>query len=237
MRSRLESITKTILVGITILFSGQFLGQYLYHDHRVAIIQDQDGYTNVREGQSLNSNIIDTLESSEFFLYQSGDTTDWVLVWTFSKGGLGYVHKSRILDVCEMEVSTQLEIVTGVIDKEIEVLSETSKIRNQIHDEIYVPGLEALICYLANHQNVELFEKFLNGFCMEYGSAAESPLIALGYIFRNNPEWTIDLLKKCICERIKEWIPYAIEGIDYSDLPGQEKINLKEILNELKENW
>jgi hypothetical protein len=61
----------------------------------IAIIQDPDGYTNVRNGMSKNSEIIDRLfEGENYEVFPSSDN-NWWLVYTQSNVK-GYVHKSRI---------------------------------------------------------------------------------------------------------------------------------------------
>ena len=61
----------------------------------IAIIQDPDGYTNVRNGMSTNAKIIDRLfEGEHFEVFPSSDNNWWV-VYTQSNVK-GYVHKSRI---------------------------------------------------------------------------------------------------------------------------------------------
>ncbi len=61
----------------------------------IAIIQDPDGYTNVRNGMSKNSEIIDRLfEGENYEVFPSSDNNWWV-VYTQSNVK-GYVHKSRI---------------------------------------------------------------------------------------------------------------------------------------------
>ena len=61
----------------------------------IAIIQDPDGYTNVRNGMSTNAKIIDRLfEGEHYEVFPSSDNNWWV-VYTQSNVK-GYVHKSRI---------------------------------------------------------------------------------------------------------------------------------------------
>jgi hypothetical protein len=61
----------------------------------IAIIQDPDGYTNVRNGMSKNAEIIDRLfEGENYEVFPTSDS-NWWLVYTQSKIK-GYVHKSRI---------------------------------------------------------------------------------------------------------------------------------------------
>lgn len=58
------------------------------------VINDPDGYTNIRKSNSVNSGIIGKIVDGEVFTYwESNDS--WYIVQT-AKGIKGYVHKSRI---------------------------------------------------------------------------------------------------------------------------------------------
>jgi hypothetical protein len=61
---------------------------------RRGIIQDPDGYVNIRANRSIKSKILGTIKEGEIFKYweQSGN---WYIVQT-DKGVRGFVHKTRI---------------------------------------------------------------------------------------------------------------------------------------------
>lgn len=61
----------------------------------IAIIQDPDGYTNVRNGMSTNALIIDKLFEGEHYEVFPSSDSNWWMVLTQTKVK-GYVHKSRI---------------------------------------------------------------------------------------------------------------------------------------------
>jgi len=61
----------------------------------IAIIDDPDGYTNVRNGMSTNAKIIDRLNKGENFEVFPSSSNNWWIVYTKSNV-TGYVHKSRI---------------------------------------------------------------------------------------------------------------------------------------------
>mgnify|MGYP001095724629 FL=1 len=61
----------------------------------IAIIQDPDGYTNVRNGMSTNAKIIDRLFEGEHYEVFPSSENNWWVVYTQSNVK-GYVHKSRI---------------------------------------------------------------------------------------------------------------------------------------------
>lgn len=70
----------------------------------VGIINDKDGYTNVREAPSNEAKVIDKITDKEYFYYVPNSNSDW---WQVSrkddiKAIVGYVHKSRILKYSTM---------------------------------------------------------------------------------------------------------------------------------------
>ena len=78
---------------------------------QIAIIQDQDGYTNVRAQPNAKSKVIYVLHEAEMFEYNTEDgSSQWVKIfirknkfdihpWADDKDLIGYIHRSRILDI------------------------------------------------------------------------------------------------------------------------------------------
>ncbi len=67
-----------------------------------AIINDKDGYVNIRESRSITSRIVGKIKNDSIFSYDESDKSDWVRVYpqdaeVESGGTAGFVHKSRIL--------------------------------------------------------------------------------------------------------------------------------------------
>jgi hypothetical protein len=59
------------------------------------IINDPDGYVNIREGKSISSKVTGKIVDKEEFLYWENKNSDWWKVMTHNLVE-GYVHKSRI---------------------------------------------------------------------------------------------------------------------------------------------
>lgn len=88
----------------------------LFHVHgwgQIAVIQDQDGFTNVRQSPSSKGKVIYKILEDEVFIYDELKTnSDWVTVYIskhkFDLSSdenstlMGYVHKSRLLPVDEL---------------------------------------------------------------------------------------------------------------------------------------
>ncbi len=60
-----------------------------------AVINDPDGYTNVRTGQSSSSAIVAKVKAGEIFEFESGGDSEWRKV-TLASGKTGWMHVSRI---------------------------------------------------------------------------------------------------------------------------------------------
>jgi len=103
---------KNFLIIITILFfSNLNYGQ-------IAVIKDNDGFTNVRKLPNGDSEIIYKLKDSEIFSYQESKS-DWITVY-ISKNKyqlecddndtfLGYIHKSRLYPIENLNVYSGTE--------------------------------------------------------------------------------------------------------------------------------
>jgi hypothetical protein len=66
-----------------------------------AIINDKDGYVNIRENRSVSSAVVGKILNDDVFDYDESDKSEWVRVYTQEiedkSGGIaGFVYKSRI---------------------------------------------------------------------------------------------------------------------------------------------
>ncbi|MPS72952.1 MAG: SH3 domain-containing protein [Chryseobacterium sp.] len=72
-----------------------FFKSYIIKSEKIeSIIQDPDGYTNLRKEKNVQSEILQKIKSGEYIEVLE-NTGDWFLVKT-KEGEKGYVHKSRI---------------------------------------------------------------------------------------------------------------------------------------------
>jgi hypothetical protein len=86
------------LIHISFLFLVYFPG----FGQDIAIINDKDGYTNVRENTSTQSKIIGKkIENDVFYCIISKDS-DWYEV-SLESGTMGYIHKSRITPLSSLQ--------------------------------------------------------------------------------------------------------------------------------------
>ncbi len=64
----------------------------------VAVIQDKDGYTNVRASPDLKAAVVDKLHTGEHFFVRQFTEEEWARVCT-PRGVWGYAHRSRLKKV------------------------------------------------------------------------------------------------------------------------------------------
>jgi len=62
---------------------------------RAGVIDDPDGYVNVRAGKSAEAAVIATVKTGERFTFESDDDPDWYKV-TLASDKSGWMHFSRI---------------------------------------------------------------------------------------------------------------------------------------------
>jgi hypothetical protein len=90
----------------------------IYGQNNLARINDVDGFTFLRNGQSINSVIIDTIYENEFF-YCIQSNSDWFEVTEIKWDRMGYpikgfIHKSRIQMIDELNNEKLKELIQSV---------------------------------------------------------------------------------------------------------------------------
>lgn len=80
--------------NILILFclSITFIG---YSQSKIGLINDKDGFTNIRVDRSNKSDIIGKIIDKEYFTFFENANSNWWIIQT-ENGQIGYIHKSRI---------------------------------------------------------------------------------------------------------------------------------------------
>jgi hypothetical protein len=94
---------KKILVLLILIFTQHLFAQNT-EGYGFAIIDDKDGFTNIREEPNMKSKIVGNVKEGElFFCFSNEKHKDWFAVDVKNNYNLsGYVHKSRIKFVEEL---------------------------------------------------------------------------------------------------------------------------------------
>ena len=184
---------KQLLFVLFVLISFSSISQNL----KFGIINDPDGYTNVRSEPRGNSKIIRQINENEVFSYTYTDSHDWYEVTlinchdsnntTYFPSMVGYMHKSRVRDLDSLEVQKKGDIIKAIFDKEIALYKKTDTSSHcewvNFHERIFDPNLKFITKFICNTNDEELFRTYIELILIEGGSADESPRFALGDLY------------------------------------------------------
>ena len=144
-----------------LLFGLVFLAKTTFG--QVAIIQDKDGFTNVRNKPSSESEIIYKLIDNEAFFYYEdsfGDTenTDWIYVmipknkfsvqWSYGYY-YGYIHKSRLKPISQLENVTEPDQILKFTISKV-------NIKDKRQGKVMVEGEEVYLINGLGYYGVEI---------------------------------------------------------------------------------
>jgi hypothetical protein len=85
------------LVSILLIIINLFAGL-----SNLAIIADKDGFVNIRDGTSVNSNIVGQIQKDSIFSYTKIDCPWWEVEY---KGHKGYIHSSKMIPLDQLSIS------------------------------------------------------------------------------------------------------------------------------------
>jgi hypothetical protein len=82
------------------------------------MINDADGFANVRSGPGKSFNVVDTLYKDDFFYFKFVENSDWAQVTAWKGRQIeGFLHKSRIQEVKRLDVNKQKRLIIQVLDR------------------------------------------------------------------------------------------------------------------------
>jgi len=201
----------------------------LFAQRKLAIINDPDGFTNVRSGQGKDFPIIGTIEKDEFFDCDMTTKDEWVKVLTFgcSKTQIeGYIHRSKVQLVENFNDKKQKELITQILNKQKRLIENFITARENKDSVVYEPTykehayhsycqyssiLEILPKYFCATNDVEIIKLFFATMLADNGSANEIPSFAIGECFVCKTNMIIEQLKKIENIEQKEYILDHIE--------------------------
>jgi len=97
---------------IGIFFSSGIYSSILYdssfisYEMRLGVINDSDGYTNMRAGKGTNHKVIEKILETDIFDYYPTNESNWWKVKNLTTCNEGYVHNSRIKPVNLLDKGT-----------------------------------------------------------------------------------------------------------------------------------
>ncbi len=242
---------KQILILLCLFLSFGVLGQ----PKAKGIINDPDGYTNIRSGKGSNFEIVGKIYENELFVYYDSAGQNWLKVAITKcrcdepnriyNDITGYVHRSRILNTDDLTQEHQKQLLLAIFREEkrlyelvINTKDRTTKEyramsgeMNVFHDYQFDAVLGIFDSYMCQFKDRELLEEYLNLLEVETGSADEMPSYSLGTIFQCHPEWMFESMKKHLdLMNLLEW---GIVNIGFS-ANRNEPSELERKYNELR---
>ena len=225
-----------------------------FAESKLAVINDPDGFTNVRSGQGKEFPVIATIDKDEFFYCDLTARGEWIKIiamkWQDEKQVEGYIHRSRIQLVENLDHKKQKELITQILNRQ-KILADNftaawgSKDYNreqayrtelELYGDIkYSPILEILPKYFCSTNDVEILQLFFSTMWADNGYANEMPSSAIGDCFICKTDIVIEQLTKIKNTEQKEFILDDIEWglINHFNIDENEKSENREY-NKLK---
>ena len=180
---------------------------------RLARVIDADGFTNVRAGQGFSFDIVDRVTTQDFFYCETCVNSDWCRVrlfkWRAGDQVTGYIHKSRIQIIEDLNNKEQKGIILSVLnrqkllaDKFVEshmkydkeskkwnskadsILYRTTVGDLEVHSETaYSAILQFLPRTFCNTRDQQIIDNLFSTIWSDRRSASEEPSFAVGECF------------------------------------------------------
>ena len=201
-----------------------------FADNKVARIKDVDGFTYIRTGQGKDFSIVGTVDTTEFIYCEPTTKSDWVKVMTLSWGEKkqveGYIHKSRIHLIENIDTNEQKRLLTKILNTQKDLADKFRiafenknhkayrKAVNELesYDELkYTPILSILPKYFCATGDSAIIKMFFATMWADRGSANETPSFEIGKCFICNPDLIIRELTKLKTKKEKNSIIDSIE--------------------------
>lgn len=192
-----------------------------------AIINDSDGFTNVRSGPGTDFEVIDTLFNEDFFYFKFDNNSDWAKVTAWKGRQIkGYIHKSRIQEVKNLDNNSLKKIILKVLDRQRTLADSfraawkakdslayrtTGRELEHYSDTKYNPILQVIPEYFCTTNDIKIIDKFFATMWADQGSANEMPSFSIGDCFICNPDLVIERLDKVTDKEQKKLILDHIE--------------------------
>ena len=224
-------------------------------ERKTGIINDPDGYTNIRAGKGANFEIVNKILENELFVYYDSTDQNWLNVAITKcrcdepnriyNDITGYVHRSRILNIDKLTRERQKQLLLAIFKEEkrlyqrvINTKDRTTKEyrsisgeMNVFHDYQFDAVLGLFDTYMCQFKDRELLEEYLKLLEIETGSADEMPSYSLGTIFQCHPEWMFESMKNYL--NLMNLLEWGIVNIGY-DANRNEPSELEKKYNQLR---
>jgi hypothetical protein len=185
-----------------------------FASEKLAIINDPDGYTNIRSGQGIDFPVIATVNKDDFF-YCDMSGSAWLKVVTMQwKGDFqvkGYINRSKVQLVSELETDKQRELINHILTEQKTLainfqkactshdsLAYATAVRalENYGNEKYEPILDILPSYFCKTKDVKMLALFCKTMWADGGTACETPSFVIGDCFVCQPDIVLNQLHR-----------------------------------------
>ncbi|MFV0536590.1 MAG: hypothetical protein ACK5M3_04365 [Dysgonomonas sp.] len=156
----------------------------------LCVINDPDGFVNVRSGAGAGFTVVGKLEEADFFYADLEESQGWIKVtamkWADGAEVVGYVDKSRVQSVRTLDMKQQGTLLKDVLSGQLrrsKAFNEgkLSRQESERYGEYrYSPALEILPLYFCRTKDVSVLQLFYSVLWADEGSADERPTFVIG---------------------------------------------------------
>jgi hypothetical protein len=194
--------------GLIILTIGLLIPILDFGQSELAMINDPDGFVNVRADKNTDSEIITTIKEGDFFLCEPTNDNWWKVDNFHSQ--TGFVDKSRIRLIKDLTEKQQRDLIiksiNGLKDYRLKYDSLRLILPNDermgllkefenFEETIYTPLLPFLSKLFCKNIDIDLLDKYLNIMIVNQMSANEMPAWSLGDCYLCHPDLVIKQIK------------------------------------------
>ncbi len=218
-----------------------------------AMINDTDGYTNIRKEAIKTSEIVATLSIGELFYCNYSPDTEWLEVRykMIHKNNVkqieGYIHKNRVLLLKDLEEYQQKGIIADIFNRQIQLAEALNKDSTpsqlaladyKLHSEIlYLPILDLLPVYYCKTSDSEVLNLFFSVLWADRGSANEAPSWAFANCFVCFPKKVSNQIRKINDTKEKsvviDQLEFGISNLGYIDKDNIINLEYSKLIEEL----
>ena len=215
----------------------------------LAMINDSDGFVNVRADKSTDSEILFTITDGAFFLCEPTTNNWWKVDNFYTK--TGFVYKSRIRLIKDLTEKQQRDLTINSINRLNDYRVEYDSLRQILPNEerqkllgefedfeetIYTPLLPFLSRLFCKNKDIDLLEKYLKIMIINQMSANEIPAWCLGDCYLCYPDLVIKQIKNYRGKDREYLWSMLIFGFENVTWKKESEIeNYKELKNKLNE--
>jgi len=235
--------------ALIILTIGLLIPILNFGQSELAMINDLDGFVNVRADKSTDSEILFKIKEMEFFLCEPTADNWWKIDNFYTK--TGFVHKSRVQLIKDLPEKQQRDLIINSItrlhdyrikydslrlilpnDERMELLSEFENFEETIYTPL-LPFLSGLFC---KNKDIDLLDKYLKIMIINQMSANEMPAWSLGDCYLCQPDLVIKRIDN-YCGKDREYL-WSMLTFGFENVTWQKESeieNYDELKNRLNE--